>query len=70
MLSGTYRMWTITTQVTGQSTVVHQIVLPDANARYLFPPYTMQFYSEFLNQPGAFTVQYWNFAYMRESSPV
>ena len=70
MLSGTYRMWTITTQVTGQSTVVHQIVLPDANARYLFPPYTMQFYSEFLNQSGAFTVQYWNFAYMRESNPV
>ena len=71
MLSGTYRTWTITTQVTGYPTVVHQMVLLDADARYLFPQaYTMQFYSEFLNKPGTFTVQYWNFAYMRESNPV
>ena len=70
MLTTTYRMWTITTQVTGFPTVVHQVVLPDADARYLFPPYTMQFYSEFLNQPGTLTVQYWNFAFMRESNPV
>jgi hypothetical protein len=70
MLSGTYRMWNLTTQVTGHGTVVHQVVLPDADARFLFPPYTMQFYSEFLNQAGTFTVQYWNFAFMRESNPV
>jgi hypothetical protein len=71
MLSGTYRTWTVTTQVTGYPTVVHQMVLLDADARYLFPQaYTMQFYSEFLNQPGTYTVQYWNFAYMRESNPV
>jgi hypothetical protein len=71
MLSTTYRMWTITTQVTGYPTVTHQVVLPDADAQYLLPyAYTMTFYSEFLNQSGTFTVQYWNFAYMRESNPV
>ena len=62
-------MWTITTQMTGHSTVVHQIVLPDADARYLTPTATMQFYPEFQNSPGTFTVQYWDFAYMRESNP-
>jgi len=34
-------------------------------------PYAaMQYYSEFLNGPGPFTVQYWDFAYMTESNSV
>ena len=70
MLSGVYRMWTITTQVTGHPTVVNQVVLPDAQARYLLPVTSMQFASEYLNFPGTFTVQYWDFAYTRESNPV
>ncbi len=71
MLSGTYRMWTATTEITGYPTVVHQVVLFDADAQYLFPyAYTMTFYSEFLSSPGTFTVQYWDFAYMRESEQV
>jgi hypothetical protein len=70
MLPGTYRIWTITTQMTGHTTVVNQIVVPDAYARYIVPAQAMQFASEFLAQAGTFTVQYWNFAYMRESNPV
>ena len=70
MLSTTYRMWTITTQVSGQGTVVNQIVVPDAYAQYIVPAQAMQFASEFLAQPGTLTVQYWNLAYMRESNPV
>jgi len=70
MLSTTYRMWTITTQMTGYATVVNQVVVPDADARYINPYQAMQFLSEFLNSPGTFTVQFWNFAYMTESNPV
>jgi uncharacterized protein (TIGR03437 family) len=70
MLSTTYRTWTITTQVTGHDTVVNQIILPDADARYIAWWEPMNFYSEFLNGPGTFAVQYWDFAYIRESSPV
>ena len=70
MLSTTYRMWTITTQMTGYAPVVNQVVAPDADARYLIAAYAMEFNSEFLSQPGGtFTVQFWNFAYMRESNP-
>jgi hypothetical protein len=74
MLSGTFRMWTITTQVSGHlsghRTVVNQVVAPDGAARYILPSAAMQFYSEFLNGPGTFTVQYWDFAYMTKSNPV
>ncbi|MGD1211252.1 MAG: hypothetical protein ABR973_07850 [Candidatus Acidiferrales bacterium] len=70
MLSTTYRMWTITTQLTGYPTVTNQIVVPDANARYIAPYAAMQFLSEFLDSAGTFTVQYWNFAYMTTSNPV
>jgi hypothetical protein len=63
-------MWTITTQMTGYATVVNQVVVPDADARYINPYQAMQFLSEFLNSPGTFTVQFWNFAYMTESNPV
>jgi Immunoglobulin I-set domain len=71
MLSGTYRMWTVTTQVTGYPTVVNQVVLLDADAQYLCSSLQcIQFASEFINAPGAFTVQYWNEAYMTESNPV
>jgi len=70
MLYGTYRMWTITTQMSGYPTVVNQVVAPDADARYILAAAAMSFYSEFLNGPGAFAVQYWNFAYMSESNPV
>jgi len=70
MLSGTYRMWTITTQVSGYPAVVNQVIAPDADARYIQPYAAMQFYSEFLSGPGTFTVQYWDFGYMRESNPV
>jgi hypothetical protein len=70
MLSTTYRMWTITTQMTGYPAVVNQVVVPDADAQYLIPAYAMQFNSEFLAQAGGtFTVQFWNFAYMPESNP-
>ena len=70
MLSTTYRMWTITTQVTGHPAVVNQVVLPDADARYILTYAALQFYSEFLYNAGNFAVQYWDFAYMRESDPV
>jgi hypothetical protein len=63
-------MWTITTQLTGYPTVTNQIVVPDANARYIAPYAAMQFLSEFLDSAGTFTVQYWNFAYMTTSNPV
>jgi hypothetical protein len=69
MLSTTYRMWTITTQMTGYPTAVNQIVVPDAAARYIAPYAAMQFLSEFLDSAGTFTVQFWNFAYMQESNP-
>jgi len=70
MLPGTYRMWTITTQLAGHAQVINQLVVPDADARYLAPYEVMQFASEFLAFAGTFTVQYWDFAYMRESNPV
>lgn len=92
MLSGTFRMWTIITRVSGHGggresgddlpwgpplrnlsghrTVVNQVIAPDEDARYLLPSAAMQFYSEFLNGPGTFTVQYWDFTYMTESNPV
>jgi hypothetical protein len=70
MLSTTYRMWTITTQMAGYPQVVNQIVVPDADARYIYPVEAMQFFSEFLNSAGPFEVQFWNFAYMTESNPV
>jgi len=68
MLSTTYRMWTITTQVTGYPTVLNQIVVPDADAQYIAPWAALQFFSEFEDTPGTFTVQFWNFAYMTESN--
>jgi uncharacterized protein (TIGR03437 family) len=70
LLPGTYRMWTITTQMAGHGTVVNQIVAPDAYAQYILPGYAMAFASEDLNQPGTFAVQLWDFAYMRESTSV
>jgi hypothetical protein len=69
MLPGTYRMWTITTQLVGHAPVINQLVVPDADARYLAPWEVMQLASEFLSFAGTFTVQYWDFAYMRESNP-
>jgi hypothetical protein len=68
MLAATYRMWTITAQMTGLPPVVNQVVLPDAEARYIAPYAAMQFLSEFLYSPGTFTVQFWDFAYMEESN--
>lgn len=70
MLSTTYRMWTITTQVSGYPAVVNQVIAPDADARYIAPWAAMSYYSEFLYTLGTFTVQYWDFAYTRESNPV
>ena len=70
MLAGTYRMWTITTQVAGHSTVVNQVVVPDAYAQYIAPWAAMQFGSEFEDSAGTFTVQFWDFAYLSESNPV
>lgn len=67
MLSTTYRMWTITTQVSGQADVVNQVVVPDADGRYIQSYAATQFYSEFLYSAGSFAVQYWDLAYMRES---
>ncbi len=70
MLSTTYQMWTITTQVTGFPSVVNQVVLPEADAQYLWPVEFNQIFTEFLATTGTFTVQYWDFAYMTESNPV
>lgn len=70
MLFTTYRMWTITTQIAGHPTVVNQIVVPDADGRFIYPVQAMTFFSEFLDTLGEFTVQFWNFAYMTESNPV
>ena len=55
--------------MTGYPTAVNQIVVPDAAARDIAPFGAMQFLSEFENNPGTFTVQFWDFAYMRESNP-
>ena len=69
MLPTTYRLWTMTTQMTGLPPVVNQVVVPDAAARYIAPFQASQFETEFQNNPGTFTVQYWDFAYIRESDP-
>jgi len=68
MLSTTYRIWTITTQITGHGTVANQIIVPDSDARYIAAYAAMHFLSEFENNPGTFTVQFWDFAYLRESN--
>jgi hypothetical protein len=70
MLSGTYRMWTITTELAGHAPVINQLVVPDADARFLAPYQVLHFESEFLNSLGTFAVQYWDFYYMRESNPI
>ncbi len=70
MLSTTYRLWTITTQLMGYPAVVNQIVVPDASARYIYLAQAMQFFSEFLSSPGAFVVQFWDFSYITEANPV
>jgi hypothetical protein len=72
MLSTTYRMWTITTQVAGYYEVVNQAIAPDADAQYMAPWAATQINSEQINvpAPATFTVQYWDFALMTESNPV
>jgi hypothetical protein len=70
MLQTTYRMWIVTTEMNGQGTVVNQVIAPDADAQYITSNAAMQFSSEFQNNPGTFTVQYWDFAYMTESNQV
>jgi hypothetical protein len=71
MLSTTYRVWTITTQVEGYPAAVNQAIAPDADAQYLWPVEAMQVFSEFFGRPGGtFTVDFWNFAFMTESKPV
>jgi hypothetical protein len=71
MLSTTYRIWTITTQVAGYPAAVNQIIAPDADAQYIWPVEAMQIFTEFLGAPGGtFAVQYWGFAFMTESNPV
>jgi hypothetical protein len=62
-------MWTITTQMAGRPALVNEIILPDAHARYVLASAAMEFYSEFLSQPGSFAVQYWDLAFSRESNP-
>lgn len=68
-MPGTYSIWTITSQIAGHPQVINQIVAPDADARFIVSSSGIQFYSEFLNQPGVFTVQYYGFTYSRESNP-
>lgn len=67
MLSTTYRMWTVTTQMSGLPTIVNQVVVPDASARYITPSQASQFNTEFQNSPGTFTVQFWDISFLRES---
>jgi len=69
MLPGTYRLWTITTNMGVGGTIVNQVVVPDADAQYLVAAAAGQLYSEFLNGAGDLAVQYWDFAYLTESNP-
>jgi hypothetical protein len=69
LLPGTYRLWTLTTQIAGQGPVVNRIVALDEGAHYLTTT-ALDFASEYINQSGIFTVQYWGFAFERESNPV
>jgi hypothetical protein len=72
MLPTTYRVWTITTDIAGHPEVVNQVIAPDADAQYLWPPEFTQFVTEDINlsAPGTFTVQFWDFFLMTESNPV
>jgi hypothetical protein len=78
LLPRTYRQWSIKVEMPGREPYMSTFVVPDAKGRYLvagsneeFSPYNgvMNFASEFLHMPGAFTVQYWDFATQRESNP-
>ena len=45
-----------------------KFVVPDASGRFVAPWETLNFFSEFLNGAGEFTVQYWDFAVKRASA--
>jgi hypothetical protein len=70
LLSGVYRKWTVHVEMPSRPIQVCTYVLPDSGARYLTVNEAMNFASEFINGSGFFTVQYWDFASIRESDPV
>ena len=53
----------------GRTPVVIDFVVPDEHGRYLTVNEAMNFLSEFIHGSGNFTVQFWDFASMRESDP-
>ena len=66
--AGAYRRWSLSAASTLGTTVV-EVVAPDSLTRYLDTYEMAHIYSEFLHTNGALAVQYWNFAYKRESNP-
>jgi len=76
LLSGLYRRWSIKLEAVGHPSVIEEVVVPETSGRFLSPGVSggatglnaLEFFSEFLNSPGTFTVQYWGFASMREST--
>lgn len=62
-----YRKWTVRAE-TATEAVTMEYVVPDAHARYIAPYEVTNSISEFLQAPGQFTAQYWDFAIRREDS--
>lgn len=70
LLSEIYRKWKVSVVMPDKQLVECTYVLPDLGARYLTITEAMNFASEFLNGDGFFTIQYWDFASIRESDPI
>jgi len=70
LLSEIYRKWKVRIVMPDKPLVECTYILPDLGARYLTVIEAMNFASEYLNGAGFFTVQYWDFASIRESDPV
>ena len=66
---GTYRVWTMRVAVSNRTPSIIKFVVPDGSGRYIAPFEILNFFSEFLNGPGEFTVRYWDFALRREGAP-
>ncbi len=67
--AGLYRIWTMRVQVPGRPVSTVKFVVPDASGRFVAPYEALNFFSEFLNGPGEFTLRYWDFAKKHASDP-
>lgn len=65
-----YRRWSARVEMAGRNPVTVEFIAPDGNALYLNTNQALNVATDFLNVAGLVTVQYWDFAGMRESDPV